>query len=276
MKVTDLKSPANPFGRNDSTPYPHARWGMVIDQDRCIGCWTCAIACKSNNNVPLGMWWNRILTVSEDPSGLDITETGGMDEPLGDYPDLTISFLPVNCFHCDNPPCTEVCPVAATYQREDGIVMVDWDRCIGCRYCMIACPYNMRVFNWSVPDQVPANADPANLDAYHVGDWAKPPRPKGIVEKCDFCYQRVDEGLQPFCIEVCPARARVFGDLNDPQSEVSQLVRNTPVTQIRADLGTEPKVYYIPAKVSGGGARSEIAPMFVDPERRNISTGQEA
>jgi molybdopterin-containing oxidoreductase family iron-sulfur binding subunit len=247
---------------------------MVIDLDRCIGCWSCAIACKSNNNVPLGMWWNRILTIDEDPSGLDVRTTGGIDEPAGDYPNLSLSFLPANCFHCDNPPCTEVCPVAATYQREDGIVMVDWDRCIGCRYCMVACPYNMRVFNWSVPEQVPANADPANLNAYHVGDWAKPPRPKGVVEKCDFCYQRVDDGLQPFCIEVCPARARVFGDLNDPDSDVSQLVAHAPVAQVRADFGTDPKVYYIPTGQTGGGAQSEIAPLFVDPERRNLTQAE--
>ena len=266
MKTTELTYPANPYGRHEETPYPKARWGMVIDQDRCIGCWTCAVACKSNNNVPLGLWWNRILTVGEDPTGLDLRATGGIDEPVGEYPNLSLSYLPVNCFHCENPPCTQVCPVAATYQRQDGIVMVDWDRCIGCRYCMIACPYNMRVFNWSVPQQVPANED-----FYHVGSPAKPPRPKGVVEKCDFCYQRVDNGMQPFCIEVCPGRARVFGDLNDPESEVSQLVAHAPVTQVRPDFGTDPKVYYIPPKQTGGGARTEIAPLFEDPERRHLS-----
>jgi molybdopterin-containing oxidoreductase family iron-sulfur binding subunit len=266
MKTTELTYPANPYGRHEETPYPKARWGMVIDQDRCIGCWTCAVACKSNNNVPLGLWWNRILTVGEDPTGLDLRATGGIDEPVGEYPNLSLSYLPVNCFHCENPPCTQVCPVAATYQRQDGIVMVDWDRCIGCRYCMIACPYNMRVFNWSGPEQVPANED-----FYHVGSPAKPPRPKGVVEKCDFCYQRVDNGMQPFCIEVCPGRARVFGDLNDPESEVSQLVAHAPVTQVRPDFGTDPKVYYIPPKQTGGGARTEIAPLFEDPERRHLS-----
>ncbi len=275
MKTVTANYPADPFGRHDQAANPKARWGMVIDQDRCIGCWTCAIACKSNNNEPLGIWWNRILTVAEDPTGMDVAAAGalnpqatdGIDEPVGEYPNLSLAFMPVNCFHCENPPCTNVCPVQATYKREDGIVMVDWGRCIGCRYCMIACPYNMRVFNWSTPDQVPANtAD------YHVGSPAKPPRPRGVVEKCDFCYQRVDNGMQPFCIEVCPARARVFGDLNDPRSEVSQLIAHEPVTQVRPDLGTEPKVYYIPPRTNGaGGARTPLAPLFVNPERRYLS-----
>ena len=272
METTDLTYPANPYGRHEKTPYPKARWGMVIDQDRCIGCWTCSIACKSNNNEPLGVWWNRILTVHEDPTGMDITASGGIDEPVGEYPNLSLSYMPVNCFHCDDPPCTEVCPTAATYKREDGIVMMDWERCIGCRYCMIACPYNMRVFNWSVPEQVPANEGTDTGDVYHVGSPAKPPRPKGVVEKCDFCYQRVDNGMQPFCIEVCPARARFFGDLNDPESEVSLLVRHGAVSQVRPDLGTDPKVYYIPPKGRGnGGSQTPTAPLFVNPTRRYLS-----
>lgn len=270
MKETDAAYPANPYGRNAKTPYPKARWGMVIDQDRCIGCWSCAVACKSNNNVPLGLWWNRILTVTTNPSDPDVTKTAGIDEPAGTYPDVTVAYLPANCFHCDNPPCVEVCPTQATYKREDGIVMVDWDRCIGCRYCMVACPYEMRVFNWDVPDQVPANET-----GYHVGSPAKPARPKGVVEKCDFCYQRVDDGLQPFCIESCPARARVFGDLNDPGSDVSQLVKYAPVTRVHVELGTEPKVYYIPPKQSGGGDRSKIAPLFVNPERQHLPSTTE-
>ena len=271
MKTTERTYPANPYGRHDKATYPKAKWAMVIDQDRCIGCWSCSVACKSNNNVPLGMWWNRILTVAEDPTGLDVTATGGIDEPVGEYPNLALAYLPVNCFHCENPPCTQVCPVAATYVREDGIVMVDWDRCIGCRYCMIACPYNMRVFNWSVPEQVPANKPTDTGTTYHVGSPAAPPRPKGVVEKCDFCYQRVDNGMQPFCIEVCPGRARVFGDLNDPNSEVSQLLAHASVTQVRPDFGTKPKVYYIPPKQTGGGAQTPLAPLFVDPERRYLS-----
>lgn len=229
------------------------RWGMVIDLDRCIGCWTCAVACKEENNEPMGVWWNRILTIGGDE----------MDAPEGEYPNLRLSYLPVNCFHCDNPPCVQVCPVGATYKREDGIVMMNYDKCIGCRYCMVACPYNLRLFNWESPQQIPANEK-----GFHVGASQKPPRSTGVVEKCDFCYHRVDQDLQPFCIEVCPARARFFGDLNDPNSDVSQLIRSKPVMRIREDLGTEPAVYYIPTR----NPEPIGDPIPIDPERRKLSS----
>lgn len=229
------------------------RWGMVIDQDRCIGCWTCAVACKEENNQPEGVWWNHILTVGGEE----------LDTPAGEWPELELAYQPVNCFHCENPPCVRVCPVGATYQRDDGIVMMDYDRCIGCRYCMVSCPYSVRVFNWEEPTQIP----PAE-GTFHVGAAEKGPRPKGVVEKCDFCYHRVDDGLQPFCIEVCPARARIFGDLNDPDSDVSELIRTKPTERVREDLGTEPSVYYITPR--GGGRRNE--PQAIDPERHSLDT----
>lgn len=230
------------------------RWGMVIDLERCIGCWTCAVACKSNNNVPMGTWWNRILTVGQDIEDIDV--------PSGEYPDLRLVHMPYACFQCDEAPCVQVCPVSATYKREDGIVMMDYDRCIGCRYCLVACPYNNRVFNWEVPQQIPANTP-----TYHVGAQEKrSPRPKGVAEKCDFCFQRVDAGQQPFCIEVCPARARFFGDLDDPNSDVATLIRTRPTMRVREDLGAEPKVYYIP-RTSGG---TVLGSLGVDPERRNL------
>ncbi len=252
-----------PAGATPSTAEASPRrLGMVIDLDRCVGCWTCAVACKSNNNVGEGLWWNRILTVG----------SSGMDVPVGEYPNLSLTYQPINCFHCDNPPCVKVCPVGATFQREDGIVMMDYDRCIGCRYCMVACPYNLRVFNWETPTQIPANegggwlaggvADP-DAAGFHVGDERKPPRPVGVVEKCDFCYQRVDDGEQPFCIEVCPARARTFGDLNDPDSEVSDLIRSKPTFRVQEELGTEPSVYYIAPR----NPARHIDPA-IDPERR--------
>lgn len=217
------------------------RWGMVIDLDRCIGCWTCAVGCKQENNVGLGLWWNRILTIGGDR----------MDTPAGEYPNLKMAFQPTMCFHCDNPPCVKVCPVEATYKRDDGIVMMDYDRCIGCRYCMVACPYNNRSFNWQRPRQVPDDAE------VRIGAAEVPPRPRGVVEKCTFCYHRVDQGKQPFCVEVCPARARFFGDLNDPESEVSQLIRTNPTYRVFEEKGTEPSVYYIPPR---GGAREMEKP----------------
>jgi molybdopterin-containing oxidoreductase family iron-sulfur binding subunit len=150
-----------------------------------------------------------------------------------------------------------VCPVGATYKRKsDGVVLVDFDRCIGCRYCMTACPYGARSFNWETPDQVPSefalgypvdyiDPDPTSGKNRLV---YMPKRPKGVVEKCTFCVQRIDNGEVPFCVEVCPARARIFGDLNDPNSSVSQMINSSAAYTLNPELGTEPSVYYIPPK----------------------------
>jgi len=206
---------------------------MIIDLSRCIGCWTCAVGCKAENDEPIGIWWNRILT------------NGGeeMDTPSGTYPDVSMSYMPINCQHCDNAPCVKVCPVGALVKREDGIVFLDWDRCIGCRYCLIACPYGIPSFNWSPPIQFPDNSQ------FKIGNPLVPVRPVGVAEKCTFCFQRVDAGnLTPACIEVCPAGARFFGDLDDPTSEVSRIIQTTPTIRLREELGTEPSVYYVPPR----------------------------
>ena len=206
---------------------------MVIDLSRCLGCWTCALGCKAENNEPLGIWWNRILT------------TGGqeMDTPSGTYPDIRMTYLPINCQHCDNAPCVKVCPVGALRKRDDGIVFLDWDRCIGCRYCLVACPYGIPAFNWRPPVQVPDNSQ------FKLGAPAVPVRPVGVAEKCTFCFHRVDVGnFTPACIEVCPAGARFFGDLDDPNSQVSQIIQTRPTVRLREELGTEPSVYYVPPR----------------------------
>jgi len=230
------------------------QWGMVIDQNLCIGCWTCAVGCKEINNEPLGFWWNRILTAApaetsgESSSAVADPASDNIDVPHGTFPDVEMAYLPVACQHCEDAPCVKVCPVGATFRRDDGTVLVDYERCIGCRYCIAACPYGIRVFNWGDAERSPDFTVGYGRD-YRTTDGRlvfTPDRPRGVVEKCTFCVERIDTGDEPFCVTVCPVGARVFGDLDDPNSEVSQLVEGEGATQMLSDLGTRPRVFYIP------------------------------
>ena len=209
------------------------QWHMVIDLSVCIGCSYCVRACQAVNDVPEDkMRWNIVFP--------ERTEAG--DEFFMNRP----------CQHCQEAPCTRVCPVGATWKRADGIVAMDYDRCIGCRYCEVACPYGARSFNWKAFTE----PNPA------VPQWGEPEverRPRGVVEKCAFCYQRIDRGLSlgltpgvdddatPACVVSCPVKARFFGDLNDPNSVVSKLLHERHSYQLRDDMGTGPRVYYLPA-----------------------------
>ncbi|MDR1015745.1 MAG: 4Fe-4S dicluster domain-containing protein [Coriobacteriales bacterium] len=201
------------------------RLAIIINQDRCIGCQTCANACKMENNVPMGMLWNRVITV-----GAEV-----VDGAVGTYPNLTREYLPMACQHCDNPQCQLVCPVGATYTDDKGRVLINYDICIGCRICMASCPYNARVFNWEEPVRNPD---------FNYGHRDVPVRPRGTTEKCTLCKERTDEGLEPMCVTCCPTKARTFGDLDDPESAASVLVRERQAHQLLAELGTEPKVHY--------------------------------
>jgi molybdopterin-containing oxidoreductase family iron-sulfur binding subunit len=219
---------------------------MVIDLDRCTACGACMAACHQENNLTaagpqqtdLGraFHWIEIL-----PETLE-TETGG----------TKIRFLPKPCVQCDDPPCVRVCPVHATYLSDEGIVAQIYGRCIGCRYCMAACPYNAKVFNWYAPQWPGETRKRANPDVSM--------RPKGVVEKCTFCHQRIQrakdaaraEGVElrdgdvtTACAESCPAKAIFFGDLDDPDSRVSVLARSARAFQLLEDLGTRPKLYYL-------------------------------
>ena len=204
------------------------RYGMVIDTKRCIGGNTCAVACKVENNLPNNVWWNRAMTI------------GGThpDTPAGEFPNLNMEFLTLSCQHCENPACVKVCPVGATYKDGDtGVVRQDYDKCIGCRMCMAACPYTgVRSFNWEEPQHV---AD------FAFGDVDVPAHEKHTVEKCVFCWHRLAKGVEPACLEMCPGRARFFGDLNDPESEVSKRIASREYKQLLPEEGTKPSVYYL-------------------------------
>ena len=201
--------------------------GIAINLERCVGCNTCANACKMQNNVPDGMLWNRVLT--EGCERFDSAE--------GTYPNLSRTYLPLACQHCENPACERVCPTGATYKDDKGRVEIDYDKCIGCRMCMAACPYTgVRSFNWEEPKYPVDHA---------VGDADVPKHQKHVVEKCTFCYQRLAREEVPACMELCPARARHFGDFDDPDSEVSKLVKERSYEQLLASEGTKPSVYYL-------------------------------
>ncbi len=178
------------------------RYGMVIETKRCIDCKACMVACEIENRVPLGSHRNWVTPIG----------------PTGTFPILGLRFEPGNCMHCENAPCLRVCPTGATYRRPDGIILIDYDKCIGCRYCIQACPYDARYL-----DEV-----------------------RGVVDKCTLCAHRLDAGQTTACVETCIGRARHVGDLNDPNSEVSQLLAANDHNVVYAEAGTGPAIYYIP------------------------------
>ncbi|MGD0023301.1 MAG: 4Fe-4S dicluster domain-containing protein [Xanthobacteraceae bacterium] len=201
------------------------RWGMVFDLKRCIGCNACAVACKQENNLPDGVFFTKTLF-----------------EEAGDYPRVRRLYVPTLCNHCEDPPCKRVCPTGATYVRADGIVMVDERKCIGCSSCIVACPYDARTL-----------IESEHLSSGLFGDARLTPFEQqgrsrftaGTVAKCTFCHERVDAGLQPACVVTCPTEARIFGDLDDPNSKVQQLIRDRKGQQPLPEKNTNPKVYYI-------------------------------
>ncbi len=203
------------------------RYGMAIDLSRCIGCNTCAVACKVSNNLPKDVWWNVVHTEGRDFADTSKGTYGG---------EMQLSWLPVNCMHCENAVCEEVCPTGATVKRDDGIVTVDEETCIGCKSCMEACPYDVRRLIENEPEyylELP------------IGDPAAKSHRGGTVEKCDFCAGRIDRGEKPACMELCPGRARYWGDLDDPESEVSQFLSGRNATVLLEEEGTSPSVYYV-------------------------------
>lgn len=208
------------------------RYGLVIDIDRCVACQACVIACKMENNVPVSTpqsFQNRRMTLRSRV--VPLTNTG-------EYPNPRLGIYPVLCNQCDNPPCVPGCPTGATYKRADGIVLMDWEKCIGCKYCMAACPFSARSFIEEEQSQEYGNPD---IAAYYKASVP----PKGKVDKCTFCAHLVERGEQPACVSACPADARTFGDLNDRTSSVSLLLANRKSLVLRPEFGTKPMVYYL-------------------------------
>ncbi len=215
------------------------RLGMVVDVGACIGCRRCMYACKEENNIPdapLPMNWIEVfeMDLREPVNKVHSVPPGDSRTDYNESPKRGKWYLSVNCLHCDNPPCVKVCPVGATFMGEDGIVEMDYNRCIGCRQCMAACPYNARRFNWAEPQIPPEKVNPE-----------VPVRPNGVVEKCTFCKHRTRRGLLPKCVEVCPVGARHFGDLNNPDSPVSRILRTDISFSLLEEMSTMPKLHYI-------------------------------
>ena len=215
------------------------RLGMVVDLDRCIGCWGCAVACTVENSVGLGLWWQRVVTV------------GGptIDTSAGLFPDVHKHYEVRNCAHCADPPCLPACPTAAIVKRPDGIVEIVEDRCTGCRDCIPACPYDAIEMNEHAP------LLPHGLEDGH-GSAAVRPRPAGVVEKCTFCVHRVDEGLDPACVVACPTHAITFGDVHDPSSAVARLAAEEDAYRLDVESGADPSVWFLPAATAMSQRRS--------------------
>ena len=243
-----------------------AKWGMVIDLEKCTGCQACTTACQMENTRLPGENWQDVLYYTE-----------------GKYPNAKMTWLPRPCMHCENASCVEVCPTKATYKTDDGVVLVDWNKCIGCKYCMIACPYGVRFFT----DEKPV-VSPDVRKVYAGGDrsWNPPYKgpqddptkgigiqPNGVVSKCTFCYHKVskapkgtpdlDEDIPalkefvPACVRVCAPKARYFGDLDNPASQVNKLISAKRGTRLLDHMGNKPQVYYLTGE--GGSIPSSRA-----------------
>jgi len=182
-----------------------AQYGMLIDLDKCVRCRTCYVICKIMHNIP-----------NQFESGSKYTRLRFIEIEAGKYPSVRRYFIPSHCMHCEDAPCVAGCPTGASYRREDGIIVFDERKCIGCKYCVVVCPYQARYFN----------------------------KEKGVVDKCNLCVERIDSGLKPYCVERCIGDAITYGDLGDPNSEISKLIASKGALTLSPQLGTKPKVYY--------------------------------
>lgn len=214
-------------------PVSARRWVMVIDTRKCIGCHACTIACKAENRLPPGVVYRPVL-----------------EEEVGAYPNVSRRFLPRPCMQCEKPPCVRVCPVGATWKRSDGIVTIDYEKCIGCRYCIAACPYSARTFDFGeyYTDDTPARQPYEERPSPEYGrawDRTRDGSPVGNARKCHFCLHRLNAGQLPACVTTCIGHATYFGDANDNDSLVSELIHANNAVRLKEELGTKPRVYYL-------------------------------
>jgi len=224
------------IGPNDGVVFCYG-----LDLSRCIGCRRCVYACVDENNQSRDpqIHWIRVLEYERE----DVTRSIDLDTGNPFYQHERVPaegklYLPVACQQCENPPCVTACPTQATWQEPDGIVTIDYDWCIGCRYCMAACPYGARHFNWREPG---ISSEEVNPDTHLLGNR---PRPEGVVEKCTFCIQRTRKGRYPACVEACPVGARKFGNILDPESEMRYLLEHKRTFALKAELATNPRFFY--------------------------------
>lgn len=234
----------NDLRRAMSKPIEERKWAMVINLRKCVGCHACTVACISENKLPSGVVYRWVT-----------------EEENGKFPDVTRRFIPRPCMHCDTPPCIKVCPVNATFKQPDGTVVIDYERCIGCRFCIVSCPYTSRVMDYGddyyedTPDAdgliVGQETAETCVEAASFEYSTKRERtekrdsPIGNARKCHFCLHRLENGMLPACVTTCIGRVNYFGDSNDPDSLVSEMIARPDAVRLKEELGTNPSVYYI-------------------------------
>jgi Fe-S-cluster-containing dehydrogenase component len=223
-------------------PIPGVLFGYGLDIARCIGCRRCVYACVEENNQSRGpqIHWITVLRFKKGDKWVNDLENADKYYNPANVPEPGYFYMPTQCQQCQNPPCVKACPTQATWSEDDGIVVVDYNWCIGCRYCMAACPYGARHFNWTKPG-LPTGE--INTETHYLGNR---PRYSGVVEKCTFCIQRTrnEPGEYPACVEICPVGARKFGNLLDPNSEIRYCIGNKRIFRLKEDLNTHPKFFY--------------------------------
>lgn len=237
-RLTDeaRKETGKPVTVKDHKPLAGVSFAYALNLSICIGCRKCAEACHHENNHDRPSNQSYIRVFEMQKGGIDFEKGNATyDHPV---PAKDKYYMPVQCQQCENPPCVKACPIEATWQESDGIVVVDYNWCIGCRYCEAACPYHARRFNWTKPEVPPGEVNP------NQSYLSNRIRPQGVMEKCTFCLHRTREGRLPACLEACPTGARVFGNVLDPDSEIRWVLENKRVFVLKEELGTKPRFYY--------------------------------